>query len=163
MLDPVVDFLRRKEQQMRSFSTARADAAMTEGMARNAKLFDDEASRREAVERILRGMNVKGDDRQPFISHMEEQLSTPEGRQQAVKVYGPEMNRGFGGHTKQGFGEAVHRTMADNKYVRRGAVISGVGMAGVGMTAGAQQLMALMQYMQSGQENEVSREQPLTS
>lgn len=165
MLDPVVDFVRRKEQQMRSFSAARADAAMAEGMARNAKLFDNEASRREAVERILRGMNVRDDDlgRGAIISHLREQMLTPEGRQQAIQAYGPMMNRGPGGYTKQGLGEAIHRTMADNKYVRRGAVATGVGMAGVGMTAGAQQLMALMSYLQGSQDTEARTEQPLTS
>jgi hypothetical protein len=65
-----------------------------------------------------------------------------------------------------GFGEAVYRGIAENKYIRRGLLPTAIGggglLAGAAVTTGAQNLMALMQYMQAGdQQQERVEESPL--
>jgi hypothetical protein len=99
-------------------------------------------------------------------------LRDPQERSAVANEYARRLKRGpFGpvldGATQMGFMEAVNRGIAENKYIRRGllpAAISGGGlMAGAGVTAGAQGLMALMEYMQAGdQQQERVEESPLT-
>lgn len=68
----------------------------------------------------------------------------------------PHVNRGRGGFGKRGLREQLSHDMASNRYVRRGAypalIAGGAVAGGAGLTEGAQQLMALMDFMQQGQE-----------
>jgi hypothetical protein len=74
---------------------------------------------------------------------------------QAAQLYGPMLNRGPGGMTQRGFLEAVNQGIAENPYVRRGVLPAAIGggglLAGAAVTTGAQNLMALMEFMQGGQ------------
>jgi len=82
-----------------------------------------------------------------------------EGNRRALAESGVhyQMNRGRmrGG---QGFMEAVNSGIATNPFVRRGvlptAVVGGGALAGAGVTAGAQQLWALMDFIRAGEESE---------
>lgn len=120
--------------------------------------------RQQIMERINRGFAP------PEASAAEEilkSLGSQKGRDKVANQYAPDMRRGQGGWTGRGTMEMINQGIAENAIVRRGvlptAIVGGGALGAAGMTAGAQQLMALMQYMQSGQENEASREQPLTS
>ena len=72
--------------------------------------------------------------------------------------YAPQMRRGPMATSQMGVMEAINSGIASNPYVRRGvlptAVAGGGLMAGAGVTAGAQQLWALMDFMRSGEASE---------
>lgn len=172
MLDP----LRWLDRGVRDFSGNQEAIAREAKQRMNREMVMRGGNEREVGERIIRGGGATAGnqtiplsfDRDPklreaFLGRLAQDLQSEAGRKMVADTYGPNMARGPGGFTRRGVMEAVHGTMASNAYARRGVLGAGAVMGGVGMTAGAQQLMALMQYMQSGQENEASREQPLTS
>lgn len=72
--------------------------------------------------------------------------------------FAPQMNRGPMGMTQMGLVEGANNLIANNVAVRRGALpaaVAGGGvLAGAALTEGAQQLMALMGFMQQGAEQE---------
>ena len=172
MLDP----LRWLDRGVRDVAGNQEAIAREAKQRMNREMVTRGGNEREVGERIIRGgaatvggrtvpLSLDSDPkaREAFLGRLALHLKTDQGRQWVADTYGPNMARGPGGFTGRGAMEAVHGTMANNAYVRRGVLGAGAVMGGVGMTAGAQQLMALMQYMQSGQQNEASREQPLTS
>jgi hypothetical protein len=98
-------------------------------------------------------------------------LQDPWERSAVANEYARRLKRGpfppvMEGGTQMGFGEAVYRGIAENKYIRRGLLPTAIGggglLAGAAVTTGAQNLMALMQYMQAGdQQQERVEESPL--
>jgi hypothetical protein len=98
-------------------------------------------------------------------------LQDPNERSAVANEYARRLKRGpFGpvldGGTQMGFMEAVNQGIAENKYIRRGLLPTAIGggglLAGAAVTAGAQNLMALMEYMQAGdQQQERVEESPL--
>jgi hypothetical protein len=172
----VLDPLRWLDRGVKDFSGSREAIAREVQQRANQETVMKGGNEREVGERIIRGgaatvgtqtipLSFDRDAklREAFIGRLAQDLQTEPGRKMVADTYGPNMARGPGGLMRKGIMESVHGAMASNAYVRRGVLGGGAVMGGVGMTAGAQQLMALMQYMQSGQENEASREQPLTS
>jgi hypothetical protein len=80
--------------------------------------------------------------------------------------YADQLNRGPFQMTQRGVMEAINEGIAQNPYIRRGLLPTAIGggglMAGAAVTAGAQNLMALMQFMQGGQQQqERVQESPL--
>jgi len=91
------------------------------------------------------------------IEQLTKRISAEGGRRGLVEAgVHNQMNRGRFG--TQGFMEAVNSGIATNPYVRRvalpTAVVGGGALAGAGVTAGAQQLWALMDFMRAGEESE---------
>ena len=79
-------------------------------------------------------------------------------RRTLADEFAPQMNRGPMGIGQMGMTERANNLIANNVYVRRGALpaaVAGGGvLAGAALTEGAQQLMALMGFMQQGAEQE---------
>jgi len=77
--------------------------------------------------------------------------------------YGDQLNRGPMQLTQRGVMEAINQGIAENPLVRRGVLPAAIGgggvMAGAVVTAGAQNLLALMQFMQGGQQQQERVEQ----
>lgn len=80
--------------------------------------------------------------------------------------YSPQMKRGMGGFGSLGPRERLSHQFATNAFVRRGAypalAAGGAVAGGAALTEGAQQLMALMSFMQQGQDQvQRTEESPL--
>lgn len=80
----------------------------------------------------------------------------------------PQLNRGPAGIGKMGLMERLSSQAANNRYVRRGAypalIAGGTVAGGAALTEGAQQLMALMAYMNESEQTAQRTEQsPLAS
>jgi hypothetical protein len=75
----------------------------------------------------------------------------------------PGMNRGPAAMTQMGVMEAINTGIATNPYVRRGVLPAAIGggglLAGAAITPAAQQLMALMGFMQQGQQAAEARDE----
>lgn len=87
-------------------------------------------------------------------------------QRQFVMNYAPQMKRGIGGFGSLGPAERQAHHFANNKVIRRGVyptlATGGTVAAGAGLTEGAQQLMALMSFMQQGQDQvQRTEESPL--
>lgn len=85
------------------------------------------------------------------------------GREAVAQEYGRRMNRGPAGMGRYGVREGLNRAIATNAVVRREvlptAVVGGSVMAGAALTEGAQQLMALMGFIEQGRQQEARAEQ----
>lgn len=90
-------------------------------------------------------------------------LQDPNERSAVANEYARRLKRGPWDLTNRGFAEAVNQGIAENKYIRRGLLPTAIGggglLAGAAVTAGAQNLMALMQYMQAGDQQQERVEQ----
>ncbi len=142
-------------------ATRTADAAQGAGEARNRQAFLN-GNVNELVQRIASERQMT--DRQR--STLARQLGDPTKRAALADRYVPEMYRGPGEMTRQGVIEMINRGIAENAVVRRGvlpAAVAGGGiMGGALVTEGAQQLMALMGFMQQGaQQQERAEQSPL--
>lgn len=167
----VVDPLRGLEGRVVAGSRNWEQEARQAGIARNDAMFDNSTVRDQLIDEI-RGMNKRGihvSGREPrrmsdqAMANLETRLAAGQALSPASRQYLAEnMPRGPMGKQRS-IGEVVHGTMADNALVRRSVLGGGAVLGGVGMTAGAQQLMALMQYLQAGQTTEAEAGQPLTS
>lgn len=77
--------------------------------------------------------------------------------------YAAQLPRGPMGMTQMGPMEAINAGIAGNRYVRRGvlptAIAGGGLMAGAAVTTGAQNLMALMEFMRGGAAQQERTEQ----
>lgn len=94
-------------------------------------------------------------------------LLDPATQAATVNRYKRSMNRGPGGMGKMGLIEGANHLIANEAWARRGAlpaaVAGGAVAGGAALTEGAQQLMALMGFMQQGREQqERTAESPLT-
>lgn len=136
----------------------RATAAQEAGVARNRQAFLD-GSPDELVQRIASERQMTDRQRGTFAR----QLGDLNKRAGLADRYAPEMYRGPGEMTQQGIMEMINRGIAENPMVRRGvlptAVAGGGIMGGALVTEGAQQLMALMGFMQQGAEQQERAEQ----
>lgn len=101
-------------------------------------------------------------------SGLRTRLQDPNERSAVANEYARRLKRGpfppvLEGGTQMGFGEAMYQGIAENKYIRRGLLPTAIGggglLAGAAVTAGAQNLMALMQYMQAGDQQQERVEQ----
>jgi len=92
-----------------------------------------------------------------------QKMSDPGKRAAIAESYAPQMNRGPMQLTRQGVMEAINQGIAENALVRRGALPAAIGggglLAGAAVTTGAQNLMALMQFMQGGDQQQQRVEQ----
>jgi molybdenum-dependent DNA-binding transcriptional regulator ModE len=139
----------------------RAAVAQEVGVERNRQAVlngrADELVKRMANERLLTDEQMKS---------FSQRLDNPAKRAALADHYAPRMRRGPGEMTQQGVLESVNRGIAENAVVRRGvlpAAVAGGGiMGGALVTEGAQQLMALMGFMQQGaQQQERAEQSPL--
>jgi len=90
-------------------------------------------------------------------------LSQDATRDAYIRSIRGQMNRGPAAIGQMGVREGLNHAIANNAVVRRGVLPVAVGggglMAGAAVTTGAQNLMALMQFMQGGQEQQARVEQ----
>ena len=136
----------------------RATAARDTGIEKNRNTFlhgrPDEMSQvvcqldgltEEQTRGLLEEMNRNADTNKEYRPGM-------------ADMYAPRMNRGPMGIGQMGMTERANNLIANNVYVRRGvlpAAVAGGGiMGGALVTEGAQQLMALMGFMQQGAEQQ---------
>jgi hypothetical protein len=86
-----------------------------------------------------------------------------QGMQQVARRVAPSLNGGPFQIGKMGLREQISSQAANNRYVRRGAypalIAGGTVAGGAALTAGAQQLMALMAYMNESEATEQRVEQ----
>lgn len=155
------------DQRIAEDAARRAYEAKLVGVGRNVGMInragDNEGYRKEVLDRIGRTAGAAEAER----AGIEALLQTPEGRARVSKEHARFMPRGIGGFGSQGPMEAINRAIATNAIVRRGALPTAIGggvvLGGAGLTAGAQQLMALMEYMNAGRQTAEDAQQPLTS
>lgn len=148
-------------------------AAMQAGIDRNR----DYVMTQDPTKVADRLMSELGKD-MTWRDQMVKNLQKQAGRQQAVTDYVDVMSRGpfqgrggfglqMGGPLgKRGFQELLNAGIATDRFgavVRRGALPTAIGggavAAGAGITAGAQQLMALMEFMNTGEQQQARVEQ----
>jgi len=151
-----------------SQAAKRASSNKAAGVARNVSFVEGaqtDGDRKKVIERITRGMSPGAGQAVPgagMESQIEALLQSKKGRQQVAREYSPTMRRGPGEFTGRGFMEMVNEGIAGNAYVRRGVLPTAVVGGGALMTAGAQQLLALMGFMQEGsQTGERTENSPL--
>jgi len=137
----------------------RMSRGRTAGIGGNRSLVYGDTNRDEVINRIMGGMRPPGKSMEAVIRG---QLDSPEGRAKVARQYAPDMRRGPGGYTGRGVMEMINQGIAENAYVRRGVLPTAVVGGGALMTAGAQQLLALMGFMQEGsQTGERTENSPL--
>ena len=154
------------DQAIASQAAARAEANRRSGVVRNMRFLSSQPADTVAQRLIAdEGVKLPG----PF--GMAVAGAAPEQAEQALAaMIGAEGNRRVlrGGNVphqmrrgaigQQGFMEAVNSGIANSALVRRvalpTAVVGGGALAGAGVTEGAQQLWALMDFMRAGQESE---------
>lgn len=161
MLDRVKEWARGVDQWVQDKATADMYAARAAGAERNrAMILSDAAGnyRDEVIQRIKNGMSAEkyAPPDEATLQQIRQDLTTDDGRRMIADRYGYMMRRGPGGHTGRGIRERISQEIAQNPYVRRGAMPAAVGtgtvMGGMALTEGAQQLLALMEYMNQGQQ-----------
>lgn len=168
----MINWLKGIDQAIADAAAKRADGYARAGQLRNVRLIRSagasDNARAEAIDRIMRTASMRAmsaDEQAKIRPHVEQSLQTRTGRNEAASTPEliAEMNRGLGGYMHRGPLEAIEGLTATNPTVRRtGLVSAGLG-AGAAMTAGAQQLLALMGFMQEGQQTQArAEESPMT-
>lgn len=135
---------------------------MQAGVGRNREAFMN-GTPEELAQRIGSEKGMSDPQREALRRRLE--ITTD--RTKLADRYSPGMNRGPFEMGQQGIMEMINQGIAQNPVVRRGvlptAVAGGGIMGGALVTEGAQQLMALMGFMQQGAEQQERAEQsPLT-
>lgn len=131
----------------------------TAGISRNRSLVYGDTNRDEVINRIMGGMRPPEKSMEAIIRG---RLDSPEGRAKVARQYASDMRRGPGGLTGRGAMEMINQGIAESDLVRRGVLPTAVVGGGALMTAGAQQLLALMGFMQEGsQTGERTENSPL--
>lgn len=163
MLDWIRDQARRVDQRLVGDAIAREARAREAGIERNRNTFL--FGKPSEMAQVVGGLdNLSKEQMSGLLSEMERHAdSNREYRPGLADQYAPRMNRGFGGLTQMSAAEKANHLIANNVYVRRGALpaaVAGGGvLAGAALTEGAQQLMALMGFIQQGQQQEQRTEQ----
>lgn len=168
-------------------AASRTDAARTRGIDRNKQSIMDGRSE-EVANTISAQMRYPKDEpngqsklREELLRRMGNSTVPPlssdaSARQAIADEFGPQMNRGSaqlgwgresladgGQGARMGFREAVNSGIANNEYVRRGllptAIVGGAAFTGAGLTATAQNLVALGDYIRQGQSTQQRTEQ----
>jgi hypothetical protein len=152
------------DQQIASEAAKRAQGARVAGVRRNMTEIQNPGHQGVNAQRIYTEAKPSG----VSLQEIADMLKTEQGRASAARQYGRKLNRGPAAMGQQGVMEAISQGIATNKVVRRGvlpvAVAGGGMMAGAGVTAGAQQLWALMDFMRTGSESQQrTEESPLIS
>jgi hypothetical protein len=150
------------DQAIANQAAARAMANSRSGQARNMRFLASQPADTVARRLINDGVSLPGPFGMAASGASPEQdlaaLIGAEGGRRALRGSNVPSQMHRGNFGPQGFMEAVNTGIATNPYVRRGvlptAVAGGGLMAGAGVTAGAQQLWALMDFMRAGDENE---------
>lgn len=161
--DSFMSAARGADQWVAAEAAKRAAAAKDVGVARMRDYVMNKPP--ETVANRLQSELGKGDKwRASVLGRLRNEMKRPG----VAASFAPQMKRGpFGpvmdGMTQMGFVEAMNRGIAENKYIRRGLLPTAIGggglLAGAAVTAGAQNLMALMQYMQAGDQQQERVEQ----
>lgn len=132
----------------------------TAGISRNRSLVYGDTNRDEVISRIMGGMRPPEKSMEAAIR---DQLNSPEGRAKVARQHASGMRRGPGGVTERGVMEMINQGIAENAYVRRGVLPTAIVGGGALLTAPAQQLLALMGFMEQGsQTSERTENSPLT-
>jgi hypothetical protein len=153
------------DQAIASQAAARAESNRRSGVVRNMKFIASQPADTVAQRLIADGVQLPGPFGMAAAGGSPERavqglaaMIGAEGNRRVLRGSGVahQMRRGRFG--PQGVMEAINSGIATNPYVRRGvlptAVVGGGALAGAGVTAGAQQLWALMDFMRAGQESE---------
>jgi len=141
------------DQRIQAEAAARATRNMEAGIGRNREYIRTQAPETAAA-------RISGEAHGGFArGSLEQLLRGNRGRIEEISNhYAPQMRRGPAQTSQMGVMEAINTGIATNPYVRRGvlptAVAGGGMLAGAGVTAGAQQLWALMDFMRAGEDNE---------
>jgi|LakMenEpi03Aug12_release.lakeMendotaPanAssembly.Ray.scaffolds.fasta_scaffold162321_4 hypothetical protein len=156
--DNFMSAARGGEQWVAAEAAKRAAADKAAGMAASQEYMMSRPA--ETVAGRVASQFGKGEK---WRDQMVRNLSDPGRRSRIAAALAPQLNRGPFQLTKRGFGEAMNQGIAENKYIRRGLLPTAIGggglMAGAAVTTGAQNLMALMQYMQAGDQQQERVEQ----
>lgn len=149
---------KQADQWVASEAAKRAGVARDRGIQKN-RDFVMQKSPETVGARLTSELGKDGTWRDQMIAT----LSSNAGRQMAADTYAAGMNRGPAQIGQRGFRESINEGIANNRYVRRGVLPTAIGggalLAGAGVTAGAQQLMALMEFMSAGQQQQQRVEQ----
>jgi len=154
------------EQKMIDKAIADEIAHRTSGVARQAdyvgKLYKNNP---DEMIRVIADRARDGSGKQIEMGAIRKDFSEM-GESDFVARYSSQMKRGMGGHGSLGPRERLSHQFANNALVRRGAypalAAGGAVAGGAAMTEGAQQLMALMGFMQQGQQQvQRTEESPL--
>jgi hypothetical protein len=141
----------------------RAIAARDSGIERNRNTFL--YGRPDEMSQVVGQLdNLTEEQTRGLLEEMKRNADTnKEYRPGMADMYASRMNRGPMGIGQMGMAERANDLIANNVYVRRGvlptAVAGGGIMGGALVTEGAQQLMALMGFMQQGAEQQERAEQ----
>lgn len=151
----------RADQWVQNKALANMYAARDAGAERARAMIRDDAAgnyRDEVIHRIKNGLvaNKQLPLDEATLRQIEQDMTTDDGRRMVADRHGYTMRRGPGGFTGRGAGEIAYQTIAENPYARRGLLAAAGGTAilggGAALTEGAQQLLALMEYMNQGQQ-----------
>jgi hypothetical protein len=157
--DSFMNRARAADRWVAGEAAKRGAAAMQAGVDRN-RAYVMGQSPETVGSRLASELGGKDDS---WRKQMIGALGSQSGRQMAADQYAAGMNRGPMQIGQQGLAEAVNMGIANNRYVRRGLLPAAIGggglMAGAAVTAGAQNLMALMDFMSAGREQEQRVEQ----
>lgn len=165
MLDRIRNQARRVDQRLVRDAIDRETKARDAGIERNRNTFM--FGKPSEMAQVVGGLdNLDEAQTSALQLKMERQVAGNNAqlyRQGMADQYAPRMNRGLGGLTQMSIAEKANNLIANNAYVRRGALpaaVAGGGLlAGAALTEGAQQLMALMGFIQQGQQQEQRTEQ----
>ena len=154
------------KNQARRLDTGVQDAALrSERIARLRKTRENAQWVRQrapdVVARELRDQGIVTDD--AGMANAAAQLGQDSTRDAYIRSIRGRMNRGPFMKGQMGVREGLNHAIANNAVVRRGVLPVAVGggglMAGAALTTGAQNLMALMDFMQGSQEQQARVEQ----
>ena len=160
----LMNALTRTDDFVRDEAIARAAAARAVGQERNTNDFLDRAvSDREGLaRRVASDLGWADDRRAKFLAALDKVQGNQGAQMNLAERYGDRMKRGPAGLMQQGFVEAVNEGIATNAYVRRGALPAAIVGGGALLTEGAQQLLALMGFIEEGNETAArANESPL--
>lgn len=153
------------KNQARQLDTGVQDAALrSERIARIRKTRENAQWARQRVPGVVaRELRDQGIIDNAGMANAVAQLGRDSTMEAYIRSIRGKMNRGPFGKGQMGVREGLNHAIANNAVVRRGVLPVAVGggglMAGAALTTGAQNLMALMDFMQGGQEQQARVEQ----
>jgi hypothetical protein len=153
------------KNQARRLDTGVQDAALrSERIARIRKTRENaQWARQTAPDAVARELRDQGIIDDAGMVDAVDRLKQDSTREAYIRSIRGQMNRGPFMKGEMGVREGLNHAIANNAVVRRGVLPVAVGggglMAGAAVTTGAQNLMALMDFMQSGQEQQARVEQ----
>lgn len=155
----LADGLRHADSGFRGWAGREAQRVAQPGIDRNRAMVMDagtnDNARKQAIAGIMYAMKTPADQQQAVRGQLEQQLLLSEAQRRAMAdQHAAGMPRGFGGMAPVGPREAIAQKIHDSAAFRRyGFPLATIGI-GAGVTAGAQQLLDLMGFMQEGQQTQ---------